>query len=148
MKQAGRKSGANLATVTALPVRLLAAPEDLSAEQADVWAQVVATKPADWWDAGSVPILAAYCRAVVESRKVSALVESMTADMLLLDDGLLRYKELRKIQGALSGEVNTLARAMRLTQQARYAKDAAAVANRKASGARPWQHGHQVIDAE
>ena len=143
MKQAGRKSGARLATVTALPVRLLAAPDDLGAEQAEVWGQVVATKPSDWWDAGSVPLLAAYCRAVVESRKVSALVESMSADMLLLDDGLARYKELRKIQAALSGEVNTLARAMRLTQQAKYRADAAAVADGKAKGARPW---HRVIE--
>ena len=143
MKHAGRKSGPSLATVTALPVRLLAAPDDLSAEQAEVCGQVVATKPSDWWDAGSVPLLAAYCRAVVESRKISALVESMSADMLLLDDGLARYKELRKIQAALSGEVNTLARAMRLTQQAKYRADAAAVADGKAKGARPW---HRVIE--
>ena len=141
----GRKSTAALATVTALPVRLLEAPADLSAEQAEVWASVVVTKPGDWFDAGSIPLLAAYCRAVVESRKVAALVESMTPAMLLLDDGLARYKELRKIQAALSGEVNTLARAMRLTQQAKYRADAAAVADKKASGARPW---HRVIDAE
>lgn len=145
MKQRGIQSASKLATVTALPVRLLAAPEELSADQAQVWGEVIATKPSDWWDAGSVPILAAYCRAVVESRKVAALVESMTADMLLLDDGLNRYKELRKIQGALAGEVNTLARAMRLTQQAKYRADAAAVADGKAKGARPW---HRVIDAE
>ena len=143
MKQAGRKSGANLATVTALPVRLLAAPEDLSAEQAEVWASVVVTKPSDWWDAGSVPILSAYCRAVVESRKVATLVESMTVDMLLLDDGLKRYKDLRRLQAELSGEVNTLARAMRLTQQAKYRADAASVADGKAKGARPW---HRVIE--
>ena len=141
----GRKSTAALASVTALPVRLLAPPHDLSAEQSEVWGAVVATKPADWFDAGSVPLLAAYCRAVVESRKVSALVESMTADMLLLDDGLKRYKDLRRLQAELSGEVNTLARAMRLTQQARYRADAAAVADGKAKGARPW---HRVIDAE
>ena len=127
-----------------MPVRLLEPPTDLSAEQADVWASVVVTKPADWFDAGSVPLLAAYCRAVVESRKVAALVESMTGDMLLLDDGLKRYKDLRRLQAELSGEVNTLARAMRLTQQAKYRADAASVADGKAKGARPW---HRVIDA-
>lgn len=145
MKQAGRKSGASLATVTALPVRLLAAPEDLSADQAQVWGEVVASKPSDWFDAGSMPLLSAYCRAVVESRKVSSLVESMTADMLLLDDGLKRYKDLRRLQAELSGEVNTLARAMRLTQQAKYRADAASVASDKAKGTRPW---HRVLDAE
>jgi hypothetical protein len=140
----GRTSTAALASVTALPVRLLEAPQDLTAEQADVWASVVVTKPADWFDAGSVPILAAYCRAVVESRKVAALVESMTSAMLLLDDGLKRYKDLRRLQAELSGEVNTLARAMRLTQQSKYRADAAAVADGRAKGARPW---HRVIDA-
>ena len=146
MKQAGRKSGASLATVTALPVRLLAAPDDLSAEQAEVWGQVVATKPSDWWDAGSVPLLAAYCRAVVESRKVSALVESMSADMLLLDDGLSRYKELRKIQAALSGEMTSLATKMRLTQQSRYnAKNSDTAARRGGGPAKPWHH--DVVDA-
>ena len=136
-------NGTGLASVSTLPVRLLEPPADLSDAQADVWAAVVATKPFDWFDAGSVPILTAYCRAVVESRKVAALVESMTGDMLLLDDGLNRYKELRKIQGALAGEVNTLARAMRLTQQAKYRADAATTADKKASGARPW---HRVLE--
>lgn len=140
----GRKSTAALASVTALPVRLLEPPDDLSAEQAEVWASVVVTKPGDWLDAGSIPLLAAYCRAVVESRKVAALVESMTGDMLLLDDGLKRYKDLRRLQAELSGEVNTLARAMRLTQQSKYRADAAAVADGRAKGARPW---HRVIDA-
>ena len=129
--------------MTALPVRLLEAPADLTPDQAEVWASVVVTKPSDWFDAGSVPILAAYCRAVVESRKVAALVESMTADMLLLDDGLKRYKDLRRLQAELAGEVNTLARAMRLTQQAKYRADAASVAASKAKGERPW---HRVIE--
>ena len=139
----GRKSVAELATVTALPVRLLEPPADLSADQAEVWASVVVTKPGDWFDAGSIPLLEAYCRAVVESRKIAALVESMTADMLLLDDGLKRYKDLRRLQAELSGEVNTLARAMRLTQQAKYRADAAAVADGKSKGARPW---HRIIE--
>ena len=132
----GRKSTAALASVTALP-------DDLTGDQAEVWASVVVTKPSDWFDAGSVPILAAYCRAVVESRKVAALVESMTGDMLLLDDGLKRYKDLRRLQAELAGEVNTLARPMRLTQQSKYRADAASVADSKAKGARPW---HRVIE--
>lgn len=143
MKQRGVKSAAQLATVTALPARLLAPPDDLSTDQAQVWASVVVTKPHDWWDAGTVPLLTAYCRAVVEARKVATLVESMTADMLLLDDGLKRYRELRKLQSELTGDVNTLARAMRLTQQSKYRADAAAVASDKAKGARPW---HRIIE--
>lgn len=139
----GRKSLASLSVVTPMPARLIQPPPDLTPDQAAIWANVVATKPSDWWDAGSIPLLSAYCRAVVESLKVATLVDGMTVDMLLLDDGLERYKELRKIQANLTAEVNTLSRAMRLTQQSRYRADAASVAAEKARGARPW---HRVIE--
>lgn len=68
----------------------------------------------------------------------------MTGDMLLLDDGLKRYKDLRRLQAGLSGEVNTLARAMRLTQQSKYRADAA-VADGKAKRVRV--RGISYVDA-
>jgi hypothetical protein len=144
MKQRGRKSAAELATVTALPLRLLQPPADLSTEEAEVWGRIVATKPGDWWDAGSIPLLAQYCRAVVQAELVAGLVASVGSAMLTDPDELGRYKELRKIQAALTGEITTLARSMRLTQQARYNAKNSDTANRKVSGSRPWQ----VLDAE
>jgi hypothetical protein len=145
VKQAGRKSAAELATVTALPVRLLPPPADLSVEEAQVWARVAATKPGDWWDAGSIPLLAQFCRATVQAELIADLVRQ-TASAMLSDPGQLgTYKELRKIQGALSGEINTLARAMRLTQQARYRADKASTESGKATGRKPWA-SHDVID--
>ena len=141
-----RKSTAALATVTSMPSRLMAAPADLSHEEAAVWAKVVATKPGDWWDAGSVPILAQYARACVQSDLVAELVRTVSQALLTDPDELGRYKELRKIQAQLSGEMSTLARSMRLTQQARYRADKADTTSRKASGNRPWQT-HDVIDA-
>lgn len=140
MKQRGRQSAASLATVTALPVRFLAPPADLTAEEANVWAQVVATKPGEWWDAGSIPLLAQYCRATVQAELVGGLVAKVGQAMLTDPDELGRYKELRKIQSALSGEITTLARSMRLTQQARYNAKNADTADRKATGRKPWQH--------
>lgn len=141
-----RKSSAALSTVTAMPQRLMAPPADLSTEEASVWAKVVATKPSDWWDAGSVPILAQYARACVQSDLVAELVRTVSQALLTDPDELGRYKELRKIQAQLSGEMSTLARSMRLTQQARYRADKADTTSRKASGNRPWQT-HDVIDA-
>jgi hypothetical protein len=140
VKQAGRKSAAELATVTALPIRLLAPPADLSADEANVWARVAATKPGDWWDAGSVPLLAQYCRATVQAELVAGLVASVGKAMLTDPDELGRYKELRKIQAALTGEIATLARSMRLTQQSRYNAKNSDTASRKATGRKPWQH--------
>lgn len=138
MKQAGRKSAAELATVTALPIRLLAPPADLSVEECEVWARVVATKPGEWWDAGSTPLLAQYCRAVVQAELVATLV-SQVGSVMLTDAGKLgEYKELRKIQAGLSGEITTLARSMRLTQQSRYNAKNSDTASRKADGRKPW----------
>jgi hypothetical protein len=138
VKQAGRKSAAELATVTALPIRLLAPPADLSVEECEVWARVVATKPGEWWDAGSVPLLAQYCRATVQAEFIADLVRQTGSTMLSDPSQLGTYKELRKIQGALSGEINSLARSMRLTQQSRYNAKNSDTASRKADGRKPW----------
>ena len=144
MKQAGRKSAASLAVVQAIPISFLKPPADLSLEEAQVWASVVATKPSDWFDAGSVPMLSQYCRAVVQSELIAGLVESTGKAMMTDPDELLRYKELRKIQGSLSSEMLALARSMRLTQQSRYNAKNSDTASRKANGAKPWHH--DVID--
>lgn len=146
MKQRGRKSSESLATVTALPLRMVQPPAELSAEECDVWARVTATKPAEWWDAGSVPLLAQYCRAVVQSELVAELVSTTGKAMLTDPDELARYKELRKIQAALSGEMTSLATKMRLTQQSRYRADKAETTSRRGGGAaKPWHH--DVVDA-
>ena len=141
MTQRGRKSSAEMATVTAMPLRLVKPPEDLTPEESEVWAKVTATKPSEWWDAGSVPLLSQYCRAVVQSELVGDLVRSTGQAMLTDPDELDRYKELRKIQAALASEMTSLARSMRLTQQSRYNAKNSDTAARKAGGpAKPWHH--------
>ena len=141
MTQRGRKSSAELTTVTAMPLRLVKPPEDLTPEESAVWSKVTATKPAEWWDAGSVPLLAQYCRAVVQSELVGDLVRSTGKAMLTDPDELDRYKELRKIQSVLASEMRGLARDMRLTQQSRYRADKADTTSRKAGGpSKPWHH--------
>lgn len=137
MKQRGQQSAAALVTVTSMPMRLLPAPLDLTEEESAIWCRVVATKPGDWWDAGNMPLLASMCRAVVQSELVGEQVRLVSAH-LADDDGLARYKLLRKLQAELSGEINTLARAMRLTQQSKYNTKSADTADRKASGRKPW----------
>ena len=140
MKQRGRKSQAELAVVTPFRARLLEPSPDLSPEEAGVWAKVVATKPGEWWDAGSLPLLSQYCRASVQADLIGELVRSVGAAMLTDPDELGRYKELRKIQAALSSEMSGLARGMRLTQQARYRADKGDTISRKANGKKPWAH--------
>ena len=139
MKQRGRKSAAELATVSVLPLRTPEPPVDFMADESRVWARICATKPADWWDAGSLPLLAQFCRAAAQADTIAALVASVGKSMLSDPDELARYKELRKIQAGLSGELTSLGRSMRLTQQARYNAKNSDTANRKANGKKPWQ---------
>jgi hypothetical protein len=141
MKQAGRRSAADLAVVTAMPLRLLQAPADLTTDQAAIWSEIVASKPHDWWDAASVPLLSAYCRAAVESRRVGHMVESVSAQLLTADGDLKQYETLRKLQAQLSAEMTSLATKMRLSQQSRYRADAAAVKNDRGGGKKPWLQG-------
>jgi hypothetical protein len=129
-----------------MPARMLPIPPDLSPEEGEVWSRIAATKPGEWWDAGSAPLLAQYARATVQSEMVAELVRRVALTLVTDPDELGRYKELRKIQAQLSGEMSTLARSMRLTQQARYRADKADTTSRKASGSRPWQT-HDIIDA-
>lgn len=69
---------------------------------------------------------------------VADLVRQTGTVMLTDANQLGTYKELRKIQAALSGEINTLARAMRLTQQSRYNAKNSDTASRKSTGRKPW----------
>src|SRR5690606_22701811 len=114
-----------------MPLRMVRPPEDLSPEECEVWARVTATKPSEWWDAGSVPLLSQYCRAVVQAELVSGLVRSVGSAMLTDPDELPRYDKLRKIQSVLSGEITSLATKMRLTQQSRYNAKNSDTASRK-----------------
>jgi hypothetical protein len=121
--QRGRKSAAALATVSALPLRTIEPPADLSPEEATVWARVAATKPHGWWDAGSAPLLAQYCRVAVQADLLADLVRAVSEALRTDPDELKRYTELRKLQAAASAEMSTLATKMRLTQQSHYRAD-------------------------
>jgi hypothetical protein len=68
MTQRGRKSAAELATISGAGIattRRLSPPPDLTEEQSDVWRSIVNGNPADLFNAGSAPVLAALCRHVV-----------------------------------------------------------------------------------
>ena len=45
-------------------------PEHLSEEARKLWARIVESKPADWFEEGSLPLLAQYCDLVAEQAKL------------------------------------------------------------------------------
>jgi hypothetical protein len=78
MAQRGRKSAASLAVVAPIPGARRPPPPELTPEQAEVWRQVVASRPADWFDDGSASILAAHCRHVVAAQMLAAEIDRFT----------------------------------------------------------------------
>jgi hypothetical protein len=96
-------------------------PHDLSDEEVEVWAAVVATEPADWFSPSTNPMLAEYCRHVVSARRVGELIERALSD---LDPetkqptlSVVDYDRLLKMQERESRAIATLATKMRIAQQ-------------------------------
>lgn len=117
MAKRGRISAAAL-EIQARPIEVverLRAPHDLNDEETEVWAAVVDSEPADWFSAATVPILAQYCRHVVQARRIAEMIEQATADPEL---PLSAYDRLLKIQERESRAIASLATKMRITQQA------------------------------
>lgn len=131
-----RKSTASLSVVPIGVQRHMPAPAGLAAEEAALWDEVVASKPADWFQSDSAPLLKEYVRAVhmcdLLSYQVSAAISGGEPGGL---------KEVLKLRDMESKRVASLATKLRLTQQSRYTPQAASTADKKAGSARPWQFG-------
>lgn len=131
---------AELSVVTNLPGSRLEPPDRLSDEAAEIWREVVATKPYDWFAADSAHLLEAYCLAVVSHRLISDGVKSFTPALLAAPKGANIYDQLTRMQERQARVMATLATKLRLTQQSRYTPQAAATAAKpkRGNGARPW----------
>ena len=109
------------------------APEDLTPYQREIWAAITATKPPEWFEADTYPLLRAYCVAAQRHRDISQELDGMK-----VSDPLA--KELMRMEDLYAKQLKSVGVAMRLTQQSRYTPQAAATANKKASnGKRPWE---------
>ena len=97
-----------------------------------MWQDIVNGHPADWFDAGSVPLLAQLCRHVVISHRLAEWAEQSTNDIGAL---LLVIREQR----AESEAIRRLATSLRITPHA--------LTNHRGNKAphvtaiRPWQRG-------
>lgn len=134
-----RRSIASLNVVPLVRTERPGAPATLTPEQCQVWHSVVASKPADWFQADSLPILEAYCKAVDAHRVVAAHLDAFDPAWLSEDDGLRRFDKLTQIAARHASLMAALATKMRLTQQSRYGARHAETQDRQARGIRPWQ---------
>lgn len=136
-----RKSAASLAVVTPLrktpyPV----APKGLPKRQAALWGDISRSKPPDWWDAGSLPILQALVAHIATLEAIEAQFGEIAID-LTDAEGVKHLDLLSRLRDRESKAVAALSVKLRLTQQARYTAGSAATAARRNGGRRPWELG-------
>lgn len=137
----GRKSAASLAVVSEIADWRPPAPDILSAAESELWRQIVNTKPSDWFDAASIPLLTEYCRL---KTSVDILNEQLAkAEQTISESGAFPdgYKDAVGILDKKQGRMAQLAMKMRLTQQARYEKTKASTEARKAAPRKLWERG-------
>lgn len=121
----------SIATIS-VPIRP-EAPSDLTEYQKQIWKAVADTKPPEWFEADTYPLLKAYCVAAERHHDISQELNLLpVSDKLAIN--LMRAEDM------YAKQLKSLGVAMRLTQQSRYTPQAAATANKKtASGKKPWE---------
>ncbi len=136
-RKRGRTSVAEITAPKAATIEVMQrpkAPHELTDEEVEVWASVTQAMAADWFDAGSLPLLTQYCRHVVRARHVAEMIDrSMgAAEPISLED----YDRLLKMQQRESAAIATLATKMRICQTSTINQRG----NKKTStGRKPWQ---------
>lgn len=138
----GPRSNNQLTTVTSLALRIgrPTPPEDLTAEQAEVWRVVVERMPPDYFPRETHETLAAYCRHVSRARLLSHALDRCESKHLETIDGLDHYRKMATAAERETRAVLACARSMRITQQARI--DPETASRRAKSGTstpKPWE---------
>ena len=140
MAQPGRKSAASLSVVGEVTsLRRLAPAPGLTQAQLQIWLATVNSKPAEWFGDEHAPILLEYVRHVATAEVLSRQIEEFDPAWMADDDGLRRFDKLTAMRAREAGVINTLARSMRLTQQAVYRANKAATLGDAGRGRKPWQ---------
>jgi hypothetical protein len=139
-----------------IPGAILPPPPDLSPDAAEVWRELTASLPGDWFGRGEMsPILAALAHHVVFARRLAARIELMetalaalAADMTDVPDTerakliITTQRELRGTMRAHAQQtsmINALSRSLRLTKRSRYTRADEAAASGAQGAGRPWE---------
>lgn len=120
MGDRGRQSGDEIATQALIgasnTMNRPEPPHDLwRDEEHDVWRRVVEALPGDWFSPANKPLLAQYCRHVVQARRVAQMLRQVEHEPGDIDVAL--WTKLMRAQQAESSAIAALATKMRLSQQ-------------------------------
>jgi hypothetical protein len=138
MNQRGKKGQTvrNMAVVEAIPRQ--PPPVGISAREAELWMQVINTKPADWFGSDTIPLLRSYVRHCYQSEKIDYEMDKII-DRDFTPDIVVEFETLQKMRERESAKIMALARSMRLTQQAQIHPEKAGTKTRNTSERKPWQ---------
>jgi hypothetical protein len=141
MQKRGRKSASELSVAVAIAERRPEPPGDLPEAAQALWREIAATKPGDWWRSDTFPLLRAYVLHCTRARILDQQIDAMQPEWLTKDDGLKRMEALLRMRTSETKVSLSLARAMRLTQQARIHPVTAGRAQANSTGdrAKPWK---------
>ena len=135
----GKKTGSQIVAQRAA-VALIERPEpplDLTPAQSDEWVTITSALPADWFSPENYPLLAQYCRHIVNARHLAQLVDQECSNKEM---DVRIYLDLLAAQHKQTASLKALAASMRLAQQAKYDTKNAAVAQKRAGTVkRPWE---------
>lgn len=129
MAKPGRKSAAELATVSELP-KHLEAPEDLDDRHSAIWRDAVHSMDIGFFKHEHRPSLEAYCRHAIREKDLSReLGNYMPTES--------EYKLVRDMADKESAKMLAHARSLRLTPQSQYDEKKASRSNQK-TGKKLW----------
>ena len=132
-----KKSAASMSVVASIKPKdaRLVPPRTLTIRQKELWLEIVAAKPSDWFTVDAQSLLLGYVKAIASYEHISLEVEAVEAgkEMELKD-----VDKLYAMQERQARLMQSFATKMRLTQQARYTTTSAATKSSQAGGSRPW----------
>lgn len=148
----GPRSQSALTLVTPMAVRSYQRakpPVDLSDAEAMEWRRIVDSLPADWFSDETLPLLAQYCRHIISSRRVAAMVANLdravtaeieggeTSEAAAVLGSVKALDRLFKMQERESRCLASLATKMRISQQSTY--DKSKTKGDRTPARRPWE---------
>lgn len=101
-------------------LKRLQPPASMSDDQRAVWRMSVENLPPDWFSTEQIPMLTEYCRHVCRADQLDAALSQL--DPIQDQEA---FDKLTKLAAGESAKIAMHARAMRLTQQARYKAETA-----------------------
>lgn len=136
MQKRGRKSTIDLSAEMMHPFQTdddgyIQPPKRLNEVQAEMWREIVRSKPASWFGPDSAPLLEQYVKGIYHLRLFTQRLDNPPHDIL----DLSRLQSMVDKQTKL---VMSLATKMRLTQQSRMQPRTAFRQERDAQAAKPW----------